>query len=269
MSLPSLLHHQIYHNKKLGESAPWVVLLHGIGGNSNIWYKQLKKFKRHFNVLAIDLPGHYPNDTLQAWEEEYSFEKCADMIVQVLDEYRIHKAHFIGISLGSVLIHQLVKRHQDRVYSAVLGGMILRFNLLSKVLLFLGHGLKKFLPYMWLYKLFAHIMMPKNNHKQAREMFINEAKKMCRNEFLKWFKLTRDVQATSKNIEAYDVPRLYISGNEDHLFIKVLKKYLPNDRHGQLVELNDCGHVCNLEKSDEFNYHAITFIEQFSERKGA
>ncbi|MCD8511348.1 MAG: alpha/beta hydrolase [Bacillus sp. (in: Bacteria)] len=209
MSLPNLLHHQTYLNKKKA-NPPWVVLLHGIGGNSTIWYKQLKKFKRHFHVIAIDLPGHYPNENLQEWGNDYSLEKCADMIIQVLDEKGIKKAHFVGISLGSVLIHQLVKRHKDRVYSAVLGGMILRFNILSQILLFLGHGLKRFLPYMWLYQLFAHIMMPKKNHKQARLMFINEAKKMCKNEFYKWFKLTKDVQATSKNIEAYEVPRLYI-----------------------------------------------------------
>ncbi|MDG5788357.1 alpha/beta hydrolase [Evansella sp. AB-P1] len=268
MSLPNLLHHQIYYNKNAA-TAPWVVLLHGIGGNSKIWFKQLKQFKRHFNVIAIDLPGHYPNKTLEEWEEEYSLEKCADMVINVLDENKIKKAHFIGISLGSVLIHQLVNRHQDRIYSAVLGGMILRFNLLSRILLFMGHGLKRFLPYMWLYQLFAHIMMPKNNHKQSREMFINEAKKMCRNEFLKWFKLTREVQSTSKNMEKFEVPRLYISGNEDHLFVKVLKKYLPKDRFSQLVELNNCGHVCNLEKSDEFNQYAITFIQQFSTKKGA
>lgn len=63
--------------------------------------------------------------------------------------------------------------------------------------------------------------------------------------------------------------RAYISGNEDHLFIKVLKKYLPNDPNGKLVELKDCGHVCNLEKSEEFNHHVIEFIEQFSVKKGA
>ncbi|ADU30950.1 alpha/beta fold hydrolase [Evansella cellulosilytica] len=268
MSLTKLLHHQIYFNKKTN-SASWVVLLHGIGGNSKIWFKQLKQFRKHYHVIAIDLPGHYPNSTMEEWENEFSIEKCTDMIIDVLNEHQIEKAHFVGVSLGSVIIHQIVKRHKDRVNSAVLGGMILQFNLFSRFLIFAGHSLKKILPYMWLYQLFAHIMMPKNNHKQSRAMFITEAKKMHRVEFLRWFKLTRQVQETSENIEEYDVPRLYISGSEDHLFINELKKNMVNDHFGELIEIDNCGHVCNVEKSEEFNFHALSFLGQFSNKKGA
>ena len=40
------------------ESHPWVTFIHGAGGSSTIWYKQLRDFKKHFNVLLIDLRGH-------------------------------------------------------------------------------------------------------------------------------------------------------------------------------------------------------------------
>ena len=32
--------------------------MHGAGGSSSIWYKQLRAFKENFNVLLIDLRGH-------------------------------------------------------------------------------------------------------------------------------------------------------------------------------------------------------------------
>lgn len=262
----SILNHQIFNNKK-SPKAQWVVLLHGIGGNSKIWYKQIKHFKRDFNVITIDLPGHFPNVEMQEWDEGYSFDLCSDMILRVMDKYNIYKAHFVGISLGSVLIHHFVKRYPERMYSAVLGGMIMKFNTLSKTLLGAGHMVKKFVPYMWLYQLFAHIMMPKNNHKVSRTMFIGEAKKMRQEEFFRWFELTKYVQSTSRNIEKSTVPRLYISGSEDHLFIKLLKKHVPTDRYGQLVELMNCGHVCNLEKSNEFNENVISFLTEYENMK--
>ncbi|WP_280770841.1 alpha/beta fold hydrolase [Salipaludibacillus daqingensis] len=262
MSLPkSILNHQIFKNKKT-PNAPWIVLLHGIGGNSKIWYKQIKHFKKGFHVMTIDLPGHYPNPEMKEWDVGYSFDLCSDMILRIMDEYEIKKAHFIGISLGSVLIHHFAKMYPERMYSAVLGGMIMQFNTLSKTLLAAGHMVKKFVPYMWLYQLFAHIMMPKNNHKQSRTMFIVEARKMRQDEFFRWFELTKYVKSISRNIEKCKVPRLYISGSEDHLFIKLLKKHVPTDQYSQLVELINCGHVCNLEKSAEFNDSAISFLEQ-------
>jgi len=257
----TILNHQIFTNKK-DPNARWIVLLHGIGGNSKIWYKQIKHFKKGFNVITIDLPGHYPNPVMKEWDDGYSFDLCSDMVLRIMDEYKIKKAHFIGISLGSVLIHHLVKRYPERMYSAVLGGMIMQFNTLSKTLLRAGHLVKKFVPYMWLYQLFAHIMMPKSNHKQSRSFFITEAKKMRREEFFRWYELTKYVQSISRNIEKCTVPRLYISGSEDHLFIKLLKKHVPKDQYSQLIELVNCGHVCNLENSAEFNDSAISFLQQ-------
>ncbi|PYZ95021.1 hypothetical protein CR194_05775 [Salipaludibacillus keqinensis] len=267
MSLPDTeLNHQIFENKKLPK-APWVVLLHGIGGNSRIWYKQIKHFKKCFNVMTIDLPGHYPNPSMEKWEEGYSFDLCTDMIVNIMDKHHIKKAHFIGISLGSVIIHHLIKRYQDRMYAAVLGGMILKFNTFSKILLSAGHMVKKYVPYMWLYQMFAHIMMPRNNHKVSRSMFIEEAKKMKQEEFFRWFEMTKYVQTISENIQKYHVPRLYISGSEDHLFIKFLKEHIPSDQASQLIELENCGHVCNLEKSAEFNEQAISFLQKYNEKE--
>ena len=37
---------------------PWVTFIHGAGGSSTIWYKQLKAFSSNFNILLIDLRGH-------------------------------------------------------------------------------------------------------------------------------------------------------------------------------------------------------------------
>ena len=39
-------------------SKAWVTFVHGAGGSSSIWFKQLREFSKHFNVLLLDLRGH-------------------------------------------------------------------------------------------------------------------------------------------------------------------------------------------------------------------
>ncbi len=39
----------------LGKEHDWVVFLHGLGGNSNIFYKQIDEYKKHFNLMFVDL----------------------------------------------------------------------------------------------------------------------------------------------------------------------------------------------------------------------
>ena len=50
-----MLHYTTYLKDK---SAPWVTFIHGAGGSSSIWYKQVRDFKSDYNVLLIDLRGH-------------------------------------------------------------------------------------------------------------------------------------------------------------------------------------------------------------------
>lgn len=59
----------------------------------------------------------------------------------------------------------------------------------SKILLSIGNALKNIVPYMWIYKLFAWILMPKSNHKKSSHIFIKGAKKVGKENFLAWFNL--------------------------------------------------------------------------------
>ncbi|MCF9489912.1 alpha/beta fold hydrolase, partial [Vibrio parahaemolyticus] len=51
----SLLFHKTFVHPT---SQEWVVFVHGAGGSSSIWFKQIKAYKQHFNLLLIDLRGH-------------------------------------------------------------------------------------------------------------------------------------------------------------------------------------------------------------------
>ncbi|QHE53978.1 alpha/beta fold hydrolase [Pontibacillus sp. HMF3514] len=257
-----LLEHIIYENDK----KEYIVLLHGIGGNSRVFFKQLKAYTKEYNVIAIHLPGHGKSAKPQDYNEPFSLKLVADEVKRLLASLKIDKAHFVGISLGSIIIHTILQNHPSIVKSAVLGGTITRFTPLSKLLINLGDLTKDVTPHMWLYRFFAWIMMPKSNHKNARSVFIKEAKKLRRDDLLAWFRIAKTVDKTHKFLEqkAKGIPRLYISGREDHLFLDPLKKDLANDQDAELIVLEQCGHVCNIEKGKEFNQASLRFLRQNS-----
>lgn len=259
----------LYYKKyKSSDKNDWVVFVHGAGGSSSIWFSQLRDFKKHFNVLLIDLRGHGKSkDLLQKYyEEDYSFEFISKDILDVLDHLEIEKAHFIGVSLGTIIIRTIGEIAPDRVKSAVLCGAITRLNIRSRILVFLGHAFKRFIPYMWLYKFFAWIIMPRKRHAKSRNLFIREAKKLYQKEFLRWFKLTNEVNPLLRYFKEKEIksPMLYVMGSEDHMFLPPVKQIVEKHKNSTLQVIQNCGHVCNVERPRAFNKLSIQYLKQHS-----
>lgn len=259
----------IYHNTYYHpESREWVVFVHGAGGSSTIWHKQLKAFQAHFNVLLLDLRGHgNSKPKLQdSFESKYTFDSITADIVEVLDHNNIRKAHFAGISLGCILIRNLSELKPDLVKSMILGGSIMKMNVRSRLLLNAGNIFKSVIPYMLLYKLFAFVIMPRKNHKNSRMLFIREAEKLYQSEFIKWFKLSAEVNPLLKIFRERDnkTPSLYITGAQDYLFLPAVKDTVKKHSLAVLHIINDCGHVVNVEQPHVFNEVSINFIHNNS-----
>lgn len=244
----------------------WVVFVHGAGGSSSIWFQQLKAFKSVFNVLLVDLRGHGKSkDALQLYyEQEYTFDDICNDILEVIDHLEISKAHFIGVSLGTIIIRNLSELAPNRVKSAILCGAITRLNVRSRFLVFLGNTFKKVVPYMWLYRFFAWIIMPRKRHAKARNLFIREAKKLYQKEFLRWFKLTHTVNPLLRYFKETQIstPTLYVMGSEDYMFLPPVQQIVEQHQQSFLEVIDNCGHVCNVEKPRIFNKVSIDFIQK-------
>ncbi len=255
----------LYYKKYfLHSEAEWVVFIHGAGGSSAIWFKQLKAFRMHFNLLLIDLRGHGKSAEINSNESnqsEYSFEMIASDIIRVIDHLKLPPAHFIGVSLGTIIIRQLGEMIGGRMKSMVLVGAIIDFNIKSKLWILLGKIFKNFMPHMWLYKLFAHVIMPSKNHAESRNVFIKEAQKLYRKEFLRWYKLSDHMAELFKKFKvSLPINTLYVMGDQDHLFLNSIRSRITDVQHAALLIIQDCGHVVNIEKPTIFNQHVINYL---------
>ena len=258
-----MLHYSLHTTT---EDKPWITFIHGAGGSSSIWFKQIRFFSKQFNLLLVDLRGHGRSknifDTRQI--KKYTFVAITKDVLEVLDHVKIKQSHFVGISLGTIIIRQIAEWHPERIQSMIMGGAIMKFNLRSRFLMHCGNLTKSVLPYMWIYKLFAFIIMPNKNHKESRLLFINEAKKLYQKEFIRWYKLTSEVLPLLRIFRQVDlcIPTLYIMGSEDYMFLPAVKKVVALHESAHLTVLPQCGHVVNVEKPQEFNATILKFLHQ-------
>ena len=253
-----------YYSYPHTNSTEWVTFVHGAGGSSTIWYKQVRDFKKHFNVLILDLRGHGNSKPKlkDTFNPKYTFDSITADIVEVIDHLKIKNSHFVGISLGTILIRNLAEKKPELVKSMIMGGAIIKMNFRSQILMKVGNLFKSVVPYMLLYKLFAFIIMPKKNHKKSRSLFVNEAKKLYQKEFLRWFTLTSEINPLLRFFRAKDIkiPTLYLMGAEDHLFLPSIKNIVSKHVTSSLFIVHNCGHVVNVEQPEMFNNQSIKFI---------
>jgi len=257
-----------YKTHVIAEDAPWVVFVHGAGGSSSIWFLQIKEFVKHFNVLLVDLRGHGRSKQITTPKEDrhYNFEVVTRDVIDVLDALHIRKAHFIGISLGTILIRNISELAPERVHSMIMGGAIIRLNVRAQVLVAVGNLFKRMVPYMWLYSFFAWIIMPKARHRHSRTLFVNEAKKVAQKEFMRWFRLTYEINPLLKYFEEKDtgIPTLYLMGEEDYMFLPAVEYIVNRHTNSYLEIIHNSGHVCNIDQPKEFNLRAIEFLRNIS-----
>ena len=101
-----MLNYSIYPH---ADSSVWVTFVHGAGGSSSIWFKQLREFKKQFNVLLLDLRGHGKSKPAlkDAFDDRYTFDFVTEDILEVLNHAQ--KKISLAWSIMQVLRYHLMK----------------------------------------------------------------------------------------------------------------------------------------------------------------
>jgi len=152
-----MLYNKVFPHKS---SKIWVVFVHGAGGSNVVWFRQLREFKKHFNVLLVDLRGHGKSKKEYTQAEIYAFDEIALDVIKTMDHLKIEKAHLVGISLGCIVIRAMDKLAPGRAESIILGGAVVQFNSRINALVSVAKLLQTIFPYMWLYRINAWILIP-------------------------------------------------------------------------------------------------------------
>ena len=238
-----------YQTHQCAENAPWIILIHGLFGNSDNLAGLKRGLADKYNVLSLDLPDH--GKSLRT--EEFSFSKYAEHIVELLNELNIKNANIIGHSLGGKIAMQIALNYPQLIaalvvidiapvayaprHQAVLAG-------LNNIDLTKINSRKD-----------AELILQQYVQEPSTRQFLLKSLYQQQNSWHWYFNLTllnRDYAKLSQAIEAqtpYNGPTMFIKGElSDYIQSEHRAHILKLFPHSQLKILGASGHWLHAEK---------------------
>ncbi|WP_442791835.1 alpha/beta fold hydrolase [Mycolicibacterium sp. ND9-15] len=83
----------------------------------DMWSAQAAHFGPDRRVILVDPPGHGGSEKLTA---PFTFDQCAQCIVDILDALGVQRTHFVGNSWGGMIGGTFAATHPGRIGRAVL-----------------------------------------------------------------------------------------------------------------------------------------------------
>ena len=250
-----------------GEGNP-LVLVMGIGYDATLWgLHQVPFFSERFQTIVFD--NRDVGRSSQA-SRAYTIADMADDVAGLLDSLGIAKAHLLGLSMGGMICQEFALRHSSRIDKLVLTGtgaaparaMFDPISIWSFVRAHDSEGLTfAAQQFLWLFSqsfLRNHEavnqtmqMIASNPNPISAEAFQRQAAA-----YVKFDALNRLGQVTA--------PTIVISGEQDRLtppwISREVADAIPNAKY-LLVEGEGSSHVLPLERPDDFNLAALTFLQ--------
>jgi 3-oxoadipate enol-lactonase len=99
------------------ENKEVLMLSNPMGTNLHLWDPQIPDFAEHFRVMRYDSRGHGASVANQG---PYSVEGLARDALAIMDALGIERAHWLGLSMGSIVGLWLLVHARERIARAVL-----------------------------------------------------------------------------------------------------------------------------------------------------
>ncbi|MFY9175728.1 MAG: alpha/beta fold hydrolase [Peptococcia bacterium] len=106
---------KMYYEEK-GTGTP-LVFVHGLGDSGDCWRFQREIFATGFRTITMDQRGHRRNED---GEELITLDHLREDIIALLDYLKIDKAHFVGHSMGSKVLQDVIAHYPERFLSLTL-----------------------------------------------------------------------------------------------------------------------------------------------------
>ncbi|PAE26140.1 alpha/beta hydrolase [Bacillus sp. 7894-2] len=100
------------HYEVKGNGEP-LVILHGLGNNSQSWKKQLEELSKDFTVIAWDAPGYGKSSDPKV--EFTHFSQFADVLKDFIEGLNYKSVNLLGHSMGSAIALDFCSRYPDMV----------------------------------------------------------------------------------------------------------------------------------------------------------
>lgn len=242
-----------YLEKKSGASISdmKVVLIHGSGGNANLWRKVMDGLADAYHSLAVDLPGH---------------GKSQGQGMKSIPEYREFLRDFFGVlgmekivlgghSLGGGIVQDFALRYPEKLRAILLIGTGARLRVLPEALermrqMAEGKIEPRFEPWGFGAGVTPEVLSEAEREWAKTSPWVRYHDMVACDRF--------DIM---KEVEKIRLPSLMVCGREDYLTPPKYSEYLKGKISGSKMEIVEgAGHMAMLEAPDALSKAILTFL---------
>lgn len=256
-----------YHIKKAKtKESKTILFLHGFPFNKNMWRQQLLASADNVTAIAVDIRGHGNSTSGHSF---FSIDVFAKDLVLFIEQLGLEKVVLCGISMGGYIALRLYELIPTRI-----SGMILcdthsqaddnaakqkRFDSIQAVL---THGRRPF-AIGFIEKVFAGPSLEKEP--EAVLLIKSSIRRNSINSICATLLALAARTDTSPVLKFINCPSLLIRGKEDRITSREsMQEMAKGIQDSAFVEMEDCGHLPNLEAPQAFNSLLIDFMEKVS-----
>ena len=241
-----------------------VVCVHGLGGSSNTFTPLMPVLARH-RVLRLDLPGSARS---QAAEGELSIGRFVDAVLAACTRLKVSQAHFVGHSMGNIVLQQLALKAPKLVRSLALYGPLMappdaaRTALRARAAKARAEGVAG-MHQISLALLDAALSAETRRTQPLAVAFVRESLMRQSSEaYARSCEALADAQPAG--VEGITAPVLLVTGDEDGVAppqaVRAMAERLHAARSTRVVVLPRCGHWAPIERPAECQTELRDFL---------
>lgn len=251
---------EIYYESH-GEGPP-LVLAHGAGGNTLIWWQQIPNFAKHHQVLVFD---HRCFGRTRCAKEDFHAKYFADDLIAVLDDAGIERAAVVGMSMGGWTALPVAVRHPDRIEKLVLsgtpGGLVTESVLAAMIEVARGasedseESLRGSVTFSD--RFLAEQRELVHLYDEISALNVNFEPQML------GVMAAQDARVEMSELDGFSVPSLMIAAEHDRLFsVEVLREVATLIPGCELAEFPDAGHSMYYENPALYERLVLDFVRR-------
>ena len=241
-----------------------VVCVHGLGGSSNTFTPLMPVLARH-RVVRIDLPG---SGRSQRTEGPLSIQRYADTVLSVCGRLNIARAHFVGHSMGNIVLQHVAVQSPGLVRSLALFGPLIappdaaRAAIRARGAKARNEGAAG-MHEITLALLNASVSADTRARQPLAVAFVRESLMRQDGEsYARSCEALADTVAAA--VERIEAPVLLVTGDEDAVAppqaVRAMADRLHSARSVKVVVLPRCGHWTPIERVDDCARELAAFI---------
>jgi 3-oxoadipate enol-lactonase len=255
MNLPK--DNSIYYELCGPEDSPVLVMSHALGTNLTLWDHQVEALRTEFRIVRYDSRGHGRSPASQS---PYTISILSSDVLDLLDEMKVARAHFCGLSMGGLVGQYLAIHHPDRISSLVLSNTAARIGTREKwdrrIREVTKAGIASVLSEVlegWFSARF------RNTHPPIADRLARALQETSSEGYIGCCHALRDTDL-SEFIERVKIPTLIIAGTDDQATTLESAQFLHREIRGSQLVVLECAHLACAEAPAEFTDRLKKFL---------